>query len=367
MEETDSYNEFTKEKETEKVDTAQFKCPSCGNNMEFSPKDQMLVCSYCGTKMPIDKVDKVSENPFSKDKFVGEINDDVQVYRCENCGALSEKSTSDISFECPYCKKTNVVLENDIKGVKPTGVVPFRVDKNQIVTYSQKWIKSKFYAPSKIKKQDFNSVLSGIYSPCWTFDCDTYSVYKGRVGKYYTKVVGTGKDRKTVTEIRWRNVSGDLSKRFDDIVINAGKKMEQSEFNQVSSFDTNNAVKYEKKFLAGYSAFHYSVGADVAFTQAEDIMRNRIKDEIVASYDADVVDYMDIKTANSNTTYKYLLLPFYIGSYSYNQKPYGFVANGVSGKIFGKYPKSPLKIALTVLLGLAVVAAIAYFLFFAQV
>ena len=59
-----------------------------------------------------------------------------------------------------------------------------------------------------------------------------------------------------------------------------------------------------------------------------------------------------------NTTYKYLLLPVYIGHSEYKKKLYRFYMNGQSGKVWGKTPKSPVRILTAVLLGLAVAAAV---------
>lgn len=360
MKENDNTNEYSIDFDKEKINTMQFKCPSCGNNLEFDPTTQKLKCPYCGTEKEIGDVDLVVENSFTPGSFEVEENEDVEIYRCSNCGAVSEKVKDGIAFACPYCKKTNVVLEEDIKGIKPTGIIPFTIDKKTIVEKAKSWIKSRFFAPRKIKKQDFNSVISGYYSPTWTFDSGTYSIYKGRIGNYYTVTVGTGKNRHTETRIRWRNVSGNHSKDFDDMLVYAGKQMNDKEFNKLSVFDTNHAKIYEKKYLAGYYAMHYSKNVDEAFSVAKDKMTKEIEKEIISKHHADVVDYMHINTSYFRTTYKYILLPFYFGNFDYNQKSYHFIANGVSGKIYGKYPKSPIKITLTVLLGLGIVALLIY-------
>ena len=57
-------------------------------------------------------------------------------------------------------------------------------------------------------------------------------------------------------------------------------------------------------------------------------------------------------------TYKYLLLPIYVGHFSFRQKLYNFFVNGQNGKVTGKTPLSPIRVGLLVLLGLAAAAGI---------
>ena len=85
-------------------------------------------------------------------------------------------------------------------------------------------------------------------------------------------------------------------------------------------------------------------------------MSAHIHDSILAQYDYDVISSFDYNMHCYNTTYKYLLLPVYVGHTEFNHKIYNFYMNGQNGKVRGKTPKSPLKIALTVLFGLAVAA-----------
>ncbi|MEG1805549.1 MAG: hypothetical protein RR327_04050 [Clostridia bacterium] len=347
----------------QQVETTLFKCPSCGNNFEFDPKKQKLVCPYCQTEQEIEDVQIANENSFNDEIIAeGAINNDVEIYRCSNCGSLSEKQKDGIAFECPYCKKTNVVLEKDIKGIKPSGVIPFKIDLANVSEIANGWIKKKLYAPRKIKKTRFDTFFKGIYSPCWTFDTDTFSVYEGRVGTYYTVTVGSGKNRHTERKIRWKNINGNVSQFFDDIKVQAGSEDSANNLERVAQYDTNKAVKYENSFLAGFTAAHYVKGIGQAWNDAKEEISEALKENIRLRYNADVVDHINLKTAYSNSKYKYILLPFWLGTYRYSQKPYSIFVNGANGEIWGQYPKSPLKITLTVILALAALGVIAYLL-----
>ncbi|MDT4840845.1 hypothetical protein FQZ97_746790 [compost metagenome] len=58
-------------------------------------------------------------------------------------------------------------------------------------------------------------------------------------------------------------------------------------------------------------------------------------------------------------TFKHVLLPVWLVSYQYGAKTFQAVVNGHSGQVAGEYPKSWVKIALAVLLGLVLLAVFA--------
>ena len=62
----------------------------------------------------------------------------------------------------------------------------------------------------------------------------------------------------------------------------------------------------------------------------------------------------------NNRSFKYVLLPLYIGHTEYRKKLYNFFVNGETGKPTGKVPKSVFKVTTAVIIGLGILAAIIY-------
>ena len=89
-------------------------------------------------------------------------------------------------------------------------------------------------------------------------------------------------------------------------------------------------------------------------------MDGRIRAEIVSTLRCDVVDYLDVSTRHSAVTYKYLLLPIFYMVYRFKKKDYRVMINGSNGKTRGKTPVSPLRVAIAVILGLALAALFIY-------
>ena len=70
---------------------------------------------------------------------------------------------------------------------------------------------------------------------------------------------------------------------------------------------------------------------------------------------------LEIHPTFSGETFKHILVPVWLLTYTYGAKAYQVVANGYTGELAGKYPKSPWKIMGAVLLALLVVVLIMLF------
>ena len=91
-------------------------------------------------------------------------------------------------------------------------------------------------------------------------------------------------------------------------------------------------------------------------------MNAGIRNAILSGYNYDVVSYLNVNTTFNNIKYKYVLIPIWIGTYKYSNKSYRFISNGETGKITGKLPVSVVKVSILVLIILAVVAVLMYFI-----
>ncbi len=346
------------------VDTESVKCSSCGSNMVFHPESQMLICLHCGTKQSF-KTDTVAEERSlieglkSADSWSKE---EAVVFHCENCGAKVVLQKSETASSCPFCGTAHVKKTDELAGVKPNAVVPFSFDGDKAISLSKAWAKKRFFAPRSFKKNLSAESVKGTYVPTFTFDSFTTSYYHGRIGITRTRTVGSGKNRRVQTYVVWRNISGTFNLGFDDLLISAGTKFNQSELNKISPFDTNSGKQYQENYLLGFMAYHYDVELTECWAQARKIIDDRIRSSILRGYHYDRVAFLNVSTSHQNVTFKYVMLPVYVGSFSFKKKLYNFFVNGSTGKVGGKTPKSILKI-LGVALG-AVLAVVGVALFF---
>ncbi len=335
----------------EKADVHSIKCSACGANMRFDPESQMLYCEHCDSKQNFGEGTTAEEQDIRLDMSSGSVwgRDETVLFRCENCGAEVVLNKNETATSCPFCGTSHVQKTEDLAGLKPNAVLPFLFSAKKAIEYAKAWAKRKIYAPKKFKKSLNADKVKGVYTPCFTFDSCTSSVYSARLGKRYTRVVGSGKNRRTETYTVYFNVSGTYSSEFDDIVVTAGSKMDQKRMDSLLPYDTNASKMYEEEYLLGFMAYHYDKDLSSCWDSAKSIMDNALKRAILSRYTYDVVSYFNISTTHQNVTYKYVMLPVYVSNFKYNKKVYNFYVNGSTGKVAGKTPVSPWKVLFTVL------------------
>ncbi|MBP5466360.1 MAG: hypothetical protein J6Y43_02200, partial [Clostridia bacterium] len=359
--------EFSAESGTERinVETENVKCPGCGANMIFDADLQMLYCPHCGSKKELGETRTAQEQDLMAGLSADSEwkSDETVVFRCENCGVKVVLAKSETAKTCPFCGTAHVQKTVELAGLKPDAVLPFTFGHDKALEFSKEWARKRFFAPRKFKKNLSPENVNGVYTPCFTFDSHTYSTYQGRIGKTHTRTVGSGKNRRTETYTVWRNISGTFSDFFDDIAIAAGDKCGQKQLDKISPYDTNSSKENKEQYLLGFMAYHYDYELSSCWNVAKSKMDAIIKQRILAQYTYDKVDYLNVSTTHEGVKYKYVMLPVYVGNFTFRQKLYNFFVNGTTGRTYGKYPKSGLKIGLLVLLGLAAAAVIAYFCF----
>ena len=348
-----------KEKNTETV-----KCPGCGGNMVFDPEKQILKCEFCGTERQFEINANVEQDFEKLFDYHAQWSDETHVFSCNNCGAKVVVSKTDISKACPFCGTSNVIETRGLSGLKPNALVPFSITKENAVSRAIAWAKKKIFAPRRFKKYISHAdEITGIYSPAFTFDTNTVSFYEGRLSK--TETYTTRSNGKTVTHTRTVhfNIKGVLDLDFDDLLIQASSKIDQKTVDKLQPFDTNNSNEYTEEFLYGYSATQYEKDGRECWQEARKIIDKRIRAKILSRYVYTSVDYLKVHTQCNNNKFKYLLLPIYVGKFSYSKradkraKLYNFYVSGHNGKVVGKAPVSPFKVGGLVLGILGAVAA----------
>ena len=205
----------------EQVDTNTYKCPECGAPMRYNPETSSLHCDYCSRIINLEKdLSNEEVDFFSAESDNLSWQNETQIIKCESCGSENVVSKKEMSTVCPFCGSKQVVSYDAIAGIKPNRVIPFKLSLDDAKLRYQTVIKKKLFAPRKLKKTYLDLMLNGVYIPSWTYDSSTFSTYSGRLGKRYTVTVGSGKNRRTETRIRWFSIRGTKNVDFDDVLVN---------------------------------------------------------------------------------------------------------------------------------------------------
>ncbi|MDR2091425.1 MAG: hypothetical protein LBP62_07260 [Clostridiales bacterium] len=336
-------------------------CSSCGGALEYSPEKGALCCPYCGNTEEVARGESAERDFLSHASSSEGWAEEAFAYSCPNCGSAQVIEKDDLTHVCPFCGTQAVLNSGVLTGIKPDSLIPFSLPRTKAEEAFKAWTKSRFFLPNALKKRADADKYHGVFMPVWTFDDKTFSDYEGLLGKHYTVTVGSGKNRRTEVRTRYFSIKGSVSEFFDDVCINASDKIEKKHLNKIMPYDTNNGVKYDKKFLAGFSAIRYNKDIKTAWAEAKDNIAGRLRALILSKYNYDVVSRLNIQTRHTNITFKYILLPVWVSNFKYNSKIYNFFINGISGKVSGKRPYSAPKILAAIGGGLAA-AGLLFFL-----
>lgn len=352
-----------------------FACTNCGADLKYKPGTLHLNCEYCGTANEIPQIDAVIEE-LDFEKYLAEKWDDEvklsEIYiKCNTCGASSTFEPNITSAKCPYCTSPLVLDQaKEEKVIQPKSLLPFKLDKNGAKNQFKKWVKKLWFAPNNLKKATLNfDQFKGIYIPYWTFDTDTNSQYIGQRGDYYyvTQSYTTTENGKTVTKTRqvrktrWRMVSGQVHRFFDDILTVATKSLPEKYIYKLEPWDLENLVPFDKSYLSGFISEKYQIELAEGFEIAKNIAETEIRQLVRMDIGGDEQRITTLNTQYNDITFKHLLLPVYVSAYKFKNKVYQFLVNGRTGEVQGQRPYSWIKITLAVIAALIVIAVIVFF------
>ncbi|MCQ2381725.1 MAG: hypothetical protein MJ054_00270 [Clostridia bacterium] len=328
------------------------KCKICGGDLFFNPSKGGLLCQRCGNFQTV--VGEVT----SEKSFQSLLNNaptwkkDTTVLRCVHCGAKSVKTKSDLVVRCEYCGVANMVKTQDVPGICPDTIVLFEMNQVEAKKRVNDWLAKRFFVPSKFKNLLKERQLSGIYYPAFTFDANVVTKYTGTLVQTTTSTTTVDGNDVTQSQTTRRSIHDVDTQSFDDILILANEnEISTKVLKQLDTFNTNNGQSFQQSYLAGFTVCQASKEALVCWEEAKKTIEETIRMKISARYTNDSIriENLHLDFDITNITYKYVLLPVYIGHVDYKRKQYRLYVNGQTGKISGKTPRSWWKVLFTYL------------------
>ena len=123
----------------------------------------------------------------------------------------------------------------------------------------------------------------------------------------------------------------------------------------IEPFPTHDVKPYDAGFVSGWIVERYQIDLIGAAQRARAAMDAKLQMLCVQQIRADTFRNLVFRADYSKQTFKHILAPVWLLTYSYGAKHFQCAMNGVTGAVAGEYPKSPWKIALLVIVLLIVV------------
>jgi ribosomal protein S27E len=350
---------------------ARFACPACGGEAVWNPAKQMLVCPFCGTESaaPQGARDGVVEHDLlaalagAGAPGVASLAREV---RCQSCNAVSVLDPARQAQTCEFCGSAQLVPYTDSSPAqRPESLLPFRVSETAARDAVRRWYGRLWLAPGKLKRLALTDTVKGVYLPYWTFDAQVAARWTADAGHYYytTETYEENGRMRTrqVQHVRWEPAAGSVQHFFDDDLVCASVGVQPALVRGVEPFPTAELAPYDPAYVAGFVVERYQVDLAGAAERARDDMMAKLRALCAAQVPGDTYRNLDVSADWSGETFKHILAPVWLLTYTYGPRRFQCVQNGVTGALRGEYPKSPWKVALLVIAVIVLVIVVLSF------
>ena len=339
-----------------------FECPACGGESHWNPGKRALICPYCGTESPAELQERDDSTVIVEHDLVRALREvpdsargwqaDKVSVQCQSCKAISVFDVAKISQRCEFCGSTALVPYEQVKeSIRPESLLPMHISEPQARDLIREWYGKQWLAPNNFARKATTDTTRGIYLPYWTFDAQVHVVWSAERGDYY--YTGSGKNRQRHT--RWTSVSGVFDQFFDDDLVCASMGVHQDLLRKVEPFPTTDSlVPYDAGYLSGWVVERYQIDLVTSAQRSRAQMDENIRKQCVELIGGDTHRNLEVQSTYSGQTFKHILVPVWLLSYVYRSRPFQVVVNGATGEVAGERPWSWIKIALLVLLALAI-------------
>ena len=299
----------------------------------------------------------INLNSFAEKQWESEDRRKFRFYECPACGAkfFSENEHS----HCIYCGSGMLMPCGD-RSVKPDGVIPFSVDKEQAVAMIRKFCSGKKMLPKSIADLDFSRETMGIYIPAWVLNAKGKSraSFKAVKGESFKKgkVEGIKKDFYLLKR------EGDVS--FENCILKNDRSREYMK--DIEPYYPSEAMAFDSRYLEGFLCDKFNEDGDEAYENVS----SAIGKSLVADYKKDISGYSNAQLESLEVSFdaqdlKYILLPVWLMNFKYDGQIHSFAVNGQTGKFTGRAPVGKgeyLKYFLLVFVIIAVIGVLIAFL-----
>jgi len=357
------------------------KCTVCGGEMSYKKKDGKipisLKCNKCGFERNLNNEMLEQKNLIQAFDIKAQdqglythpykwISPKYALGGGGNCDAelvIQSQELIDKPFDpkkppkCPFCAQplTQAIAEQNTdkpwgkKNIEesmlsPKRIIPFMIPKKQVEDSFRSWIKdSNWFRPSALFQVDVCDDISGVYVPYfWLKSANTKATWsvaydKGQGGK-------GGKGNKPNYELS----GGYLEKVYKDMLFSASSGVSADLLNQIGPIDTKYLVDFDTEYLEGWIYELNQRDVKKALGKWQERINKDLESEIKKRAYGKKIEELLLRVYVEKMDVMHVLVPVWVGRYSYGGKSYQYVVNGYDGKASGRKPYSDFRIRLFV-------------------
>lgn len=347
-------------------------CPECGGDAEWNAAKQALACPFCGTLVPWSEGEDPLGAGIVEHNLEQALAESVTAQpsarvekksvKCESCQAISVFDAERVAQRCDFCGSPAIVPFEDLNDtITPESLLPVVVASTQVRDQLRTWYASRWFAPNKLKRTALTDTLRGVYLPYWTFDAQVDARWSAQSGYHYyvTEEVRDSEGRtqtRQVQKTRWEDSAGQLSHFFDDELVPGTVGVHLKLLRKVEPFPTTSELKpYDPAYVRGWTVERYQVDLQQAAATSQSQMDATVYQLCDRQVPGDTHRNLQVASDYQARTFKHILVPIWLVSYTYGPRSFQVVVNGFTGNIAGEHPLSWIKITLAVIAAIVII------------
>ena len=256
-------------------------------------------------------------------------NRSIVAVTCEACGGAVAMEVGRALPACLYCGSealTALSLDETIE--QPETFLPFDLAADDADAAFRTFTRSSIWYPREIRHSALT--LQPLFLASWTWTATIETHFAGLT--------------KAATRSKKRPFTGRDIARFEGVVVPSSSALTRGELEAIAPYSYSAEQAYDPQ-ESGVMFEPGRLSRSVSRAQATEQMGRRHADQIAAQHNA-----LSLNPASvlSDVDGRPILLPVYIGTWRYKDRPYRVLINGQTGRLTGKAPISWIKVGLAV-------------------
>lgn len=329
-----------------------YQCPRCGGRLVFDPGQSQLSCEYCGYTQESRPPQAAGDQEQVMDLVLPTTRAHLwaasqQRVACEACGAVTLLPPGQTADHCPYCASNRFVRSPEMSElIDPQSICLMRLNAKAAAERARQWLGKGWLSPDNLASSKVK--LQPAYFPFWTFS--------GTLELPWSCEVNEGSSKYP----NWVARSGSEFELFDEILVSGMRSMSSEETKSIEPFNLKELVEFKPDYLAGWKALTYDYPMADASLCARELVTRKINHSLYSIVEPGR-EKRDLEGRGgkwSGMTFKYVLLPLWVGAYQHKGKLYHVLVNGQTGKVGGSKPTDTSKAIIMAIGGVLILIVI---------
>lgn len=255
----------------------------------------------------------------------------TQVIQCDACGGCVVYDAGREAARCLFCGSVALHADEGHEAiVRPDMMLPFEISREVADQHYRRWARSSWWYPKPLRQLAIE--LSELQLPIWRFDASLETHWAG-LARAATRSGARPRAGVEYAELTTQ-VPASMGLRLIELVA-------------LLPFREGAAVRFDEGVPHEVPALSERAASEQA--QGKLLSDHRIK----------IARAHKLRRCNCSASIRIrearlLMVPIYIGSFRYRDRPWRFVINGQTGKVTGRAPRDRTKLALVIGLATAI-------------